>query len=157
MSIMSINTEYIKREMNTLQLNDETIKELSFIKPELTLLIKNSLIEIDNLEKALELMDKYELCDVFEEINKYLKSEEYVVFNEEELMNDLYYYLKDKDKEKINILKDKVKELSEEEQIRIYKQKKIKQRRLAYDLLDILDTLDKNIVMEVLKEYEYIK
>lgn len=141
--------------MDTLKLSYGTLKELENNKPNLTQMLKYNLIEIDNLEKALELMDKYELCDVFEEINKYLKSEEYVVFNEEELMNDLYYYLKDKDKEKINILKDKVKELSEEEQIKIYKQEKINQRELAYDLLDILDMLDKNIIKELIKEYDF--
>ena len=31
--------EYINKEMNSLALNDKTIKELRFIKPKLTLLI----------------------------------------------------------------------------------------------------------------------
>ena len=47
--------------------------------------------------------------------------------------------------------------MSDEEQIEIFNKEKDKQKNIAYELLNILDTLDKNIVMEVLKEYEYIK
>ena len=142
--------------MNTLQLNDETIKELSFIKPELTLLIKNSLIEIDSLSKSLELMEKHYLCDVLDEINDYLmKNGEYLIFYKDELIQDLSFYIRKENKENTERLKDKIKNLSNEEQIEVFNKEKDKQRNLAYGLLDILDTLDKGIVKELIKEYDF--
>ena len=151
-----MNMEYLKREMNTLALNEETIKELRFIKPKLTLLIKDSLIEIDSLSESLELMDKYCLCDVLDEINDYLiKNDEYLIFYKDELVQDLAYYIKKYDKENTERLKEKVKNLSDEEQIEIFNKEKDKQRNLAYGLLDILDTLDKDLVKEMIKEYDF--
>ena len=142
--------------MNTLQLNDETIKELSFIKPELTLLIKNSLIEIDSLSKSLELMEKHYLCDVLDEINDYLmKNGEYLIFYKDVLIQDLSFYIRKENKENTERLKDKIKNLSNEEQIEVFNKEKDKQRNLAYGLLDILDTLDKGIVKELIKEYDF--
>ena len=151
-----MNMEYLKREMNSLALNEETIKELRFIKPELTLLIKDSLIEIDSLSKSLELMDKYCLCDVLDEINDYLlKNGEYIIFYKDELVEDLSFYIRNENKENTERLKEKVKNLSDEEQIEIFNKEKDKQRNLAYGLLDILDTLDKDLVKEMIKEYDF--
>ena len=148
--------EYLKREMNSLALNDKTIKELRFIKPELTLLIKDSLIEIDSLSKSLELMDKYCLCDVLDEINDYLlKNGEYIIFYKDELVEDLSFYIRNENKENTKKLKEKIKDLSDEEQIEVFNKEKERQRKLVEGLLDILDTLDKNIVKEFIKEYDF--
>ena len=104
-------------------------------------------------------MDSYCLCDVLDEINDYLiKNGEYLIFYKDELVQDLAYYIKKYNKENTERLKEKVKNLSEEEeQIKLFNSEKDKQKTLVYSLLDILDTLDKNIVMKGLKEYEYIK
>ena len=151
-----MNMEYLKREMNTLALNEETIKELRFIKPKLTLLIKDSLIEIDSLSESLELMDKYCLCDVLDEINDYLiKNDEYLIFYKDELVEDLSFYIRNENKENTKKLKEKIKDLSDEEQIEVFNKEKERQRKLVEGLLDILDTLDKNIVKEFIKEYDF--
>ena len=119
-----INMEYLKREM---ALNDETIKELRFIKPELTLLIENNLIEIDSLSKSLELIDNYCLCDVFDEINSFLiKNGEYIILYKNELVQDLSFYIRKENQEKIKKLKE-IKNLSE----------------------------DKDLVKEMIKEYDF--
>ena len=151
-----INMKYINREMKSLALNDETVKELRFIKPELTLLIKDSLIEIDSLSKSLELMDSYCLCDVLDEINDYLiKNGEYIILYKDNLVEDLSFYIRKENKEKIKKLKDKVKNLSEEEQIILFNKEKARQRNIVEELLDILDTLDEDIVKELMKEYDF--
>ena len=151
-----INMDYINREMNTLTLKDETIKELRFIKPELTLLIKESLTEIDSLSKSLELIDKYCLCDVLDEINDYLlKNGEYIILYKDNLVQDLSFYIRKENKEKIKKLKDKVKNLSEEKQITLFNKERARQRNLVEELLDILDTLDKDLVKEMMKEYDF--
>lgn len=148
--------EYIKREMESLSLSDETIKELGFIKPELTLLIKNKLIEIDSLSKSLELIERYDLCDMIEEINDYLlKNNEYIILYKDDLIEDVAYYLEKENKENTERLKDKIKNLSNEEQIEVFNKEKDKQRNIAYGLLDILDTLDKDIIKEVMEEYDF--
>ena len=149
-----INMEYLKREM---ALNDETIKELRFIKPELTLLIENNLIEIDSLSKSLELIDNYCLCDMFDEINDYLiKNGEYIILYKDELVQDLSFYIRKENKEKIKKLKE-IKNLSDKKQIELINKEKTRQRNLVEGLLDILDTLDKDLVKEMIKEYEFIK
>ena len=150
-----MDMEYIKREMESLSLSDETIKELGFIKPELTLLIKNKLIEIDSLSKSLELIERYDLCDMIEEINEYLNKNDYVVFTKDELIYDLADYLWKDNKENTKRLKEKIKDLSDEEQIEVFNKEKDKQIDLAYGLLDIMDTLDKGIVKELIKEYDF--
>ena len=104
--------EYLKREMNSLALNDETIKELEFIKPELTLLIKNKLIEVDSLSKSLELIERYDLCNIQEEINDYLiKNDNYIVLTKDDLIYDLADYLEKDNKENIKKIKRKDKKL----------------------------------------------
>ena len=150
-----MDMEYIKREMESLSLSDETIKELGFIKPELTLLIKNKLIEIDSLSKSLELIERYDLCDMIEEINEYLNKNDYVVFTKDELIYDLADYLWKDNKENTKRLKEKIKDLSDEEQIEVFNKEKDKQIDIAYGLLDIMDTLDKGIVKELIKEYDF--
>lgn len=152
-----MDMEYIKREMESLSLSDETIKELGFIKPELTLLIKNKLIEIDSLSKSLELIERYDLCDMIEEINEYLNKNDYVVFTKDELIYDLADYLWKDNKENTKRLKEKIKDLSDEEQIEVFNKEKDKQIDIAYGLLDIMDTLDKGIVKELIKEYDFQK
>ena len=138
-----INMEYLKREM---ALNDETIKELRFIKPELTLLIENNLIEIDSLSKSLELIDNYCLCDVFDEINSFLiKNGEYIILYKNELVQDLSFYIRKENQEKIKKLKE-IKNLSDKKQIELLNKEKTRQRNLVEGLLDILDTLDKDLV-----------
>ena len=147
-----INMEYLKREM---ALNDETIKELRFIKPELTLLIENNLIEIDSLSKSLELIDNYCLCDVFDEINSFLiKNGEYIILYKNELVQDLSFYIRKENKEKIKKLKE-IKNLSDKKQIELINKEKTRQRNLVEGLLDILDTLDKDLVKEMIKEYDF--
>ena len=151
-----INMEYLNKEMNTLALNDKTIKELYFTKPELTLLIKNSLIEIDSLSKSLELIERYHLCDVQKEINDYFNNnDEYIIFYKDDLIYDLAEYIDKENRENIKRLKEKIKDLSDEEQIEVFNKEKNKQRNLAYGLLDIMDTLDKDIVKELIKEYDF--
>ena len=150
-----INMEYLKREMESLALNDETIKELRFIKPELTLLIKNNLIEIDSLSKSLELIDNYCLSDVFDEINDYLiKNGEYIILYKDELVQDLSFYIRKENKEKIKKLEE-IKNLSDKKQIELFNKEKTRQRNLVEGLLDILDTLDKDLVKEMIKEYDF--
>ena len=147
-----INMEYLKREM---ALNDETIKELRFIKPELTLLIENNLIEIDSLSKSLELIDNYCLCDVFDEINSFLiKNGEYIILYKNELVQYLSFYIRKENKEKIKKLKE-IKNLSDKKQIELLNKEKTRQRNLVEGLLDILDTLDKDLVKEMIKEYDF--
>lgn len=147
-----INMEYLKREM---ALNDETIKELRFIKPELTLLIENNLIEIDSLSKSLELIDNYCLCDVFDEINSFLiKNGEYIILYKNELVQDLSFYIRKENQEKIKKLKE-IKNLSDKKQIELLNKEKTRQRNLVEGLLDILDTLDKDLVKEMIKEYDF--
>ena len=147
-----INMEYLKREM---ALNDETIKELRFIKPELTLLIENNLIEIDSLSKSLELIDNYCLCDVFDEINSFLiKNGEYIILYKNELVQYLSFYIRKENKEKIKKLKE-IKNLSDKKQIELFNKEKTRQRNLVEGLLDILDTLDKDLVKEMIKEYDF--
>ena len=58
-------------------------------------------------------------------------------------------------KNKIKHLKENINSYTEEKQIKIYKEHKKEQKIIMYQLLDALKCLDKEMVKEGLKEYEY--
>ena len=60
-------------------------------------------------------------------------------------------------KNKIKELRDNINNYTEEEQIKIFNKHRKKQKIIIYQLLDALEQLDKEMVEEGLKEYDFNK
>ena len=60
-------------------------------------------------------------------------------------------------KNKIKELRDNINNYTEEEQIKILNEYRKEQKIIMYQLLNALEQLDKEMIMEGLKEYEFIK
>lgn len=71
------------------------------------------------------------------------------------MINDLFKSYMNKNK--IKNLKENINSYTEEEQIKIFNEHRKEQKIIMYQLLDALEQLDKEMIMEGLKEYEFIK
>ena len=143
--------------MREIKLNKATIKDLDNKKPDLYYLIKNNLATFDSCNELFETLENECSIDIYEEACEYLGNQGYRIISEEytidDMVNDLFnsYMIKGK----IKNLKENINSYTEEEQIKIFNKERARQRNLVEELLDILDTLDKDLVKEMMKEYDF--
>ena len=142
--------------MRTVKLNKATIKDLDNKKPDICYLLENDLATINSCNELFETLENECSIDIYDEASEYLGNQGYKIISEEETINDMIDDLF-KSKNKIKHLKENINNYTEEEQIKIFNEHKKEQKIIMYQLLDALEQLDKDLVMEVLKEYEYIK
>ena len=148
--------------MRTVKLNKTTIKDLDNKKPDICYLLENDLATINSCNELFETLENECSIDFYEEAGEYLGNQGYqgykIIYEEdtiEDMINDLFKSYMNKNK--IKNLKENINNYTEEEQIKIFNEHKKEQKIIMYQLLDALEQLDKETIMEGLKEYEFIK
>ena len=144
--------------MRTVKLNKATIKDLDNKKPDICYLLENDLATINSCNELFETLENECSIDIYEEACEYLENQGYRVISEEdtidEIINDLFNFYMSKGK--IKHLKENINSYTEEEQIKIFNEHRKEQKIIMYQLLDALEQLDKEMIMDGLKEYEFI-
>ena len=145
--------------MRTVKLNKTTIKDLDNKKPDICYLLENDLATINSCNELFETLENECSIDFYEEAGEYLGNKGYKIIYEEDtiedMINDLFKSYMNKNK--IKHLKETINSYTEEEQIKIFNEHRKEQKIIMYQLLDALEQLDKEMIMEGLKEYGYIK
>ena len=145
--------------MRTVKLNKTTIKDLDNKKPDICYLLENDLATINSCNELFETLENECSIDFYEEAGEYLGNKGYKIIYEEDtiedMINDLFKSYMNKNK--IKHLKETINSYTEEEQIKIFNEHRKEQKIIMYQLLDALEQLDKETIMEGLKEYEFIK
>ena len=145
--------------MRTVKLNKTTIKDLDNKKPDICYLLENDLATINSCNELFETLENECSIDFYEEAGEYLGNKGYKIIYEEDtiedMINDLFKSYMNKNK--IKHLKENINSYTEEEQIKIFNEHRKEQKIIMYQLLDALEQLDKEMIMEGLKEYEFIK
>ena len=144
--------------MRTVKLNKATIKDLDNKKPDLYYLLKNDLATINSCNELFETLENECSIDFYDEVSEYLGNQGYKIISEEDtiddMINDLFNFYMSKGK--IKHLKENINSYTEEEQIKIFNEHRKEQKIIMYQLLDALEQLDKEMIMDGLKEYEFI-
>ena len=147
-------------------MNDNSIpyelgKELKDLNISLSYLLENNLIEIKNLSKDLYIISQsmnYDNIDVIEEIENYLKyNNEYTLIYKDEIISSVVDNVTEELENKVKYYKEKIKNLTEEKQLEVFKDYKLTEKSIVEELVYVLTKLDKNLVQEELKYYGYIK
>ena len=145
--------------MRTVKLNKATIKDLGNKKPDICYLLKNNLATINSCNELFETLENECSIYIYDEASEYLGNQGYKIISEEETINDMIddLFKSYMNKNKIKHLKENINNYTEEEQIKIFNEHKKEQKIIMYQLLDALEQLDKKMIVEGLKEYEFIK
>ena len=145
--------------MRTVKLNKATIKDLDNKKPDLYYLLKNDLATINSCNELFETLENECSIDIYDEASEYLGIRGYKIISEEDTIDDMIddLFKSYMNKNKIKHLKENINSYTEEEQIKIFNEHRKEQKIIMYQLLDALEQLDKNLVQEELKYYDYIK
>ena len=145
--------------MRTVKLNKSTIKDLDNKKPDICYLLENNLATINSCNELFETLENECSIDIYEEASEYLGNQGYKIIYEEDTIDDMIEELFKSymNKNKIKHLKENINNYTEEEQIKMFNEHRKEQKIIMYQLLDALEQLDKEMIMEGLKEYEYIK
>ena len=145
--------------MRTVKLNKATIKDLDNKKPDICYLLENDLTIINSCNELFETLENECSIDIYDEASEYLGIRGYKIISEEETINDMIddLFKSYMNKNKIKHLKENINNYTEEEQIKIFNEHKKEQKIIMYQLLDALEQLDKKMIVEGLKEYEFIK
>ena len=147
-------------------MNDNSIpyelgKELKDPNISLSYLLENNLIEIKNLSKDLYIISQsmnYDNIDVIEEIENYIKyNNEYTLIYKDEIISSVVDNVTEELENKVKYYKEKIKNLTEEKQLEVFKDYKLTEKSIVEELVYALTKLDKNLVQEELKYYGYIK
>lgn len=136
-----------------MKLRKATIEDLEKKCPDIVKLLENSLSEINDIQELIKYIDEYTRIDLQDEIMEYF--DEIYLFNpnDEYLDNFLRNYInRNVNKIKSNYSED----MSEEEQIKIFKEAKKIEDETLDEVMDLLDAFDKYTVINKLKEYGYI-
>ena len=147
--------------MRTVKLNKATIKDLDNKKPDICYLLENDLATINSCNELFETLENECSIDIYDEAkaSEYLGNKGYKIINEEDTINNMIddLFKSYMNKNKIKHLKENINNYTEEEQIKIFNEHKKEQKIIMYQLLDALEQLDKKMIVEGLKEYEFIK
>ena len=147
--------------MRTVKLNKATIKDLDNKKPDICYLLENDLATINSCNELFETLENECSIDIYDEAkaSEYLGNKGYKIIYEEDTINNMIddLFKSYMNKNKIKHLKENINNYTEEEQIKIFNEHKKKQKIIMYQLLDALEQLDKKMIVEGLKEYEFIK
>ena len=145
-------------------MNDNSIpyelgKELKKYNISLSYLLENNLIEIKNLSKDLYIISKsmkYDNIYVIDEIEEFLTyNNEYILLYKDELIREVVDNVTEELENKVKYYKDKIKNLTEEKQLEIFKNYKRNQQILVGQLLEALSKFDEDLVKEELKNYGF--
>ena len=145
--------------MRTVKLNKATIKDLDNKKPDIFYLLENDLATINSCNELFETLEYECSIDIYDEASEYLGIRGYKIISEEDTINDMIddLFKSYMNKNKIKHLKENINNYTEEKQIKIFNKHKKEQKIIMYQLLDALEQLDKKMIVEGLKEYEFIK
>ena len=145
--------------MREIKLNKTTIKDLDNKKPDICYLLENDLTTINSCNELFETLENEYCIDIYGEASEYLGNRGYKIISEEDtidgIIDDLFKSYMNKNK--IKNLKENINNYTEEEQIKIFNEHKKEQKIIMYQLLNALEKLDKKMILEGLKEYEFIK
>ena len=145
--------------MREVKLNKTTIKDLDNKKPDICYLLENDLVTINSCNELFETLENEYCIDIYGEVSEYLGNRGYKIISEEDtidgIIDDLFKSYMNKNK--IKNLKENINNYTEEEQIKIFNEHKKEQKIIMYQLLNALEKLDKKMILEGLKEYEFIK
>lgn len=136
-----------------MKLRKATVEDLENKCPDVVKLLEDSLAEINDMQELLNYINEYTRIDLMDEIKEYF--EEIYIFNpnDEYLDNFLRNYIN----RNVNKIKSNYSEkLSDEEQIKIFKKAREIEDEALDDVMDLLDTFDRDTVLKKLKEYDYI-
>ena len=145
--------------MRTVKLNKATIKDLDNKKPDICYLLENDLATINSCNELFETLENECSIYIYDEASEYLGNQGYKIISEEDTINNMIddLFKSYMNKNKIKHLKENINNYTEEEQIKIFNEHKKEQKIIMYQLLDALEQLDKKMIVEGLKEYEFIK
>ena len=145
--------------MREIKLNKATIKDLDNKKPDICYLLENDLATINNCNELFETLENECSIYIYEEASEYLGNKGYKIISEEDTIDDMIddLFKSYMNKNKIKELRDNINNYTEEEQIKILNEYRNEQKIIMYQLLNALEQLDKEMIMEGLKEYEFIK
>ena len=143
--------------MREIKLNKATIKDLDNKKPDICYLLENDLATINSCNELFETLENECSIDFYDEVSEYLGNQGYKIISEEDTIDDMINDLFNSCKGKIKNLKENINSYTEEEQIKIFNEHRKEQKIIMYQLLDALEQLDKEMIMDGLKEYEFIK
>ena len=145
--------------MRTVKLNKATIKDLDNKKPDICYLLENDLATINSCNELFETLENECSIDIYDEASEYLGNKGYKIVYEEDTIDDVIddLFKSYMNKNEIKELRDNINNYTEEKQIKIFNKHRKKQKIIIYQLLDALEQLDKEMVEEGLKKYEFIK
>lgn len=136
-----------------MKLRKATIEDLENKCPDVVKLLEDSLVEINDMQELLNYINEYTRIDLMDEITEYF--EEIYIFNpnDEYLENFLSNYIN----RNVNRVKSNYSEdMNEEEQIKIFKKVKEIEDETLDEVMDLLNSFNKDTVLKKLKEYDYI-
>ena len=145
--------------MREIKLNKTTIKDLDNKKPDICYLLENDLVTINSCNELFETLENEYCIDIYGEVSEYLGNRGYKIISEEDTIDGIIdgLFKSYMNKNKIKNLKENINNYTEEEQIKIFNEHKKEQKIIMYQLLNALEQLDKKMILEGLKEYEFIK
>ena len=136
-----------------MKLRKTIIEDLENKCPDIVKLLKGSLAKINDMQELLNYIKEYTRIDLMDEITEYF--EEIYIFNP----NDEYleHFLGKYINRNVNRVKSNYSEdMSEEEQIKIFKKVKEIEDDTLDEVMDLLSSFNRDTVLNKLKEYNYI-
>ena len=145
--------------MREVKLNKTTIKDLDNKKPDICYLLENDLTTINSCNELFETLENEYCIDIYGEVSEYLGNRGYKIISEEDTIDGIIdgLFKSYMNKNKIKNLKENINNYTEEEQIKLFNEHRKEQKIIMYQLLNALEKLDKKMILEGLKEYEFIK
>lgn len=136
-----------------MKLRKATIEDLENKCPDVKDLLENSLTYIDDIQELLRYIDENERIDLLDEIKEYF--ENIMIYDpEKEYIEDFIFRCL---KGNTNRIKNKYNDkLSEEEQLKIFKEFKQEESNDLDMIMGILNNYSKDLVIEKLKENDYL-
>lgn len=139
-----------------MKLRKATVEDLKKKCPKIVELLENDLAEIKDIQGLLKYIEEHTIFDLQEKFTKYFSNvNDIYIFNPDNEYLD--YFLEDYMDKNINKFKSNYSEnLSEGEQIKIFRKVNEFEDDTLNDIMDFLDRFDRDNVLKKLKEYDYI-
>ncbi len=136
-----------------MKLRKATVEDLENKCPDVKDLLENDLTYIDNIQELLEYINEKERLNLLDEVKEYF--ENIMIYDpEKECIEDFIFRCL---KSNTNRIKSKYNDkLSEEEQLKIFKEFRQEESDNLDMIMGILDNYSKDLVIEKLKENEYL-
>lgn len=136
-----------------MKLRKTTVENLRNKCPTISELLENGLSKIDDIQKLFHYIDNNTNINLVDELMKYVNN----LYIFEPDCEYLEHFIMNYVNKNINNLKSNYSDkLSEEEQIKIFNKVREFKRDNVLELVDTLNNFDRSLVLEVLKENDYI-